>query len=55
MKDLKNYGSDIQHSVLVTQARKVNKRTSWLVNTVGLLILAGSVYLSMVVLFEGAL
>ena len=55
MKDLKHYGQDIKHSALVAQATKVNKRTTLAVNAAGALIGALSVYLMVVVMFEGTL
>ena len=55
MKDFKHYGQDIKHSALVAQATKVNKRTTIAVNVLGSLIGAFSVYLMVVVMFEGSL
>jgi len=55
MTDLKHYGQDIKHSALVAQATKVNKRTTIAVNVLGSLIGALSVYLMVVVMFEGTL
>lgn len=55
MKDLKYYGQGIKHSALVAQATKVNKRTTIAVNVLGALIGALSVYLMVVVIFEGTL
>ena len=55
MKDFKHYGQDIKHSALVAQATKVNKRTTIAVSLLGGLIGALSVYLIVVVMFEGAL
>ena len=55
MRDLKHYGQDIKHSALVTQATKVNKRTTIAVNVIGSLIGALSVSLIVIVLFKGSL
>jgi len=55
MKDFKHHGQDIKQSALVAQATKVNKRTTIAVNVLGALIGALSVYLMVVVMFEGTL
>lgn len=55
MKDVKNYGQDLQHSAYVMQANKAHKRNALLLNVAGSLIGALSLYLMIVVMFEGAL
>lgn len=53
MKDLKHYGQGIKHSALVAQAIKVDKRTTIAVNLIGALIGAITMYLMVVIIFEG--
>ena len=55
MKDVKNYSQDLQHSAYVMKANKAHKRNALLLNVAGSLIGALSLYLMIVVLFEGAL
>ena len=55
MKDLKNYSQDLQHSAYMMQQRKAQKRNDLLLNVVGSLIGALSLYAVIVVMFEGSL
>lgn len=55
MKDVKNYSRDPQLIAYVMKANKAHKRNALLLNVAGSFIGALSLYLMIVVMFEGAL